>query len=79
MGSLLVRQALEIAEDHRQLLAIRQTVKFLMDDSGNIELALTMRNALRRHRRFHLMAPAPPGLDARLHGRAIRHAVQPTA
>ena len=79
-GGLLVAQALQVAEDHRQPVLLRQPVDLLVHDARDVGIGPGVGHGHGRHRRcLRLAAAPPPRLDARLHGRAIRHAVQPAA
>ena len=81
-GGLLVGQALEVAEDHRQPLAIGQTVELLVHDGSDLGVGIGrgVRCFERRHGHgLRLSSPPSLGIALRVHGGAVGDAVQPAA
>ena len=81
-GGLLVGQALQVAEDHRQPLAIGQPVELLVHDGSDLgvgigaawdasSVAMAIASASRRRRSL--------GIASSVHGGAVGDAVQPAA
>ncbi len=77
-GGLVVRQALKVAEDHRQAVPIGQAVELLVDDRRKVGIGSVVGGVEHGHGGPGLLAMAPPpGAGGLLDRRAIGDAVQP--